>query len=53
LGSRTGLDGVKRTIILSLPVFKLRPLGRPARNQSLYLLRYLRVEDDEVRSVNK
>jgi hypothetical protein len=25
---------------LTLPGLKLRPLGRPARNQSLYLLRY-------------
>jgi hypothetical protein len=38
-GPRTGLDDVEgRT--LRIPGLKLRPLGRSARNQSLYRLRY-------------
>jgi hypothetical protein len=39
VGPRTGLDDVKRKI-LSLPGLELRPLGRPARSQSLYRLGY-------------
>jgi hypothetical protein len=38
--SRTGLEEVERRKILPLPGFELRPLGRPARSQSLYRLHY-------------
>jgi hypothetical protein len=41
VGSRTGLDDVKRRKILPLPGLELRPLSRPARSQSLYRLSYL------------
>jgi hypothetical protein len=37
---RTGLDDVEKRKFLTLPVLELRPLGRPARSQSLYRLRY-------------
>jgi hypothetical protein len=40
VGSRTYLDYVERRKILPLPGLELRPLGRPARSQSLYRLRY-------------
>jgi hypothetical protein len=40
VGPRTGLDDVDKRIILPLPGHELRPLGRPARSQSLYRLRY-------------
>jgi hypothetical protein len=40
VGPRTGLDDVERRKILSLPGVELRPLGRPARCQSLYRLSY-------------
>jgi hypothetical protein len=39
VGSWTGLDDVERIKILPLPGLGLRPLGRPARSQSLYRLR--------------
>jgi hypothetical protein len=35
-----GLDDVKKRKFLTLTGFELRPLGRPARSQSLYRLRY-------------
>jgi hypothetical protein len=35
-----GHDDLEKRIFLSLPGFELRPLGRPARSQSLYRLRY-------------
>jgi hypothetical protein len=35
-----GLDDVKKKNFLSLPGLELRPLGHPARSQSLYRLRY-------------
>jgi hypothetical protein len=35
---RTSVDDVERRKILSLPRLKLRPLGRPARSQSLFRL---------------
>jgi hypothetical protein len=38
---RAGLDGVEKRKFLTLPGLELRPLGRPARSQSLYRLRYL------------
>jgi hypothetical protein len=37
---RAGLDDVEKRKFLTLPVLELRPLGRPARSQSLYRLRY-------------
>jgi hypothetical protein len=36
-----GLDDVERRKILPLPRLEFRPLGRPARSQSLCRLRYL------------
>jgi hypothetical protein len=40
MGPRAGLDDVEKRKFLTLPVLELRPLGRPARSQSLYRLRY-------------
>jgi hypothetical protein len=37
---RAGLYDVERRIFLNLSGLELRPLGRPARSQSLYRLRY-------------
>jgi hypothetical protein len=37
---RAGLDDVKKRKYLTLPGIEFRPLGRPARSQSLYRLRY-------------
>jgi hypothetical protein len=37
---RGGLDEVEKRKFLTLPGLELRPLGRPARNQSLYRLSY-------------
>jgi hypothetical protein len=37
---RAGLDEVKKRKLFTLPVLELRPLGRPARSQSLYRLSY-------------
>jgi hypothetical protein len=37
---RAGLDDVETRKFLTLPGLELRPLGRPARSQSLYRLRY-------------
>jgi hypothetical protein len=37
---RAGLDDVEKKKFLSLPVLQLRPLGHPARSQSLYRLSY-------------
>jgi hypothetical protein len=39
VGPEAGLDDVKRNF-LTLPGLELRPLGRPARSQSLYRLSY-------------
>jgi hypothetical protein len=36
---RAGLDDVEKRKFLILPGLELRPLGRPARTQSLYGLR--------------
>jgi hypothetical protein len=38
---RAGLHNVEKRKILILPGLELLPLGRPARSQSLYRLRYL------------
>jgi hypothetical protein len=40
VGPRTGLDDVEKRKFLTIPGLELQPLGRPARNQSLYRLRY-------------
>jgi hypothetical protein len=37
---RAGPDDVEKRKFLTLPGLELRPLGRPARSQSLYRLRY-------------
>jgi hypothetical protein len=37
---RADLDDVEKRKFLTLPGLELRPLGRPARSQSLYLLHY-------------
>jgi hypothetical protein len=37
---RAGMDDVERRKFLTLPGLELRPIGLPARNQSLYRLRY-------------
>jgi hypothetical protein len=36
VGPRAGLDDVEKRKFLILPGLELRPLGCPARNQSLY-----------------
>jgi hypothetical protein len=41
-GHTAGLDDVEKRKFLNLPGLELRPLGRPARSQSLYQLRYPR-----------
>jgi hypothetical protein len=41
VGLRAGPDDVEKKKFLTLPGLKLRPLGRPARSQSLYRLSYL------------
>jgi hypothetical protein len=40
VGPRAGLDDVEKKKFLTLTGLELRPLGRPARSQSLYRLRY-------------
>jgi hypothetical protein len=40
VGPRAGLDDVERRKFLPLLRLELQPLGRPARSQSLYRLRY-------------
>jgi hypothetical protein len=37
-----GLDDLEKKKIVTLPELELRPLGRPARSQSLYRLSYPR-----------
>jgi hypothetical protein len=37
---RASLDDLEKRKFLTLPGLELRPLGRPARSQSLYRLRY-------------
>jgi hypothetical protein len=39
---RVALNDVEKRTFLTLPGLELRPLGRPARSQSLYRLRYPR-----------
>jgi hypothetical protein len=40
VGPRAGLDTVQKRKFLPLPGLELRPLGCPARRQSLYRMRY-------------
>jgi hypothetical protein len=40
VGPRAGLGEVDKKKSLTLPGLELRPLGRPARSQSLYRLNY-------------
>jgi hypothetical protein len=40
VGPRAVLDNVEKRKFVSLPGLKLRPLGHPARSQSLYQLHY-------------
>jgi hypothetical protein len=40
VGPRASLDDVVKREFLTLPGLELRPLGRPARSQSLYRLGY-------------
>jgi hypothetical protein len=40
VGSRVGLDNAEKTKFFTLPGLEFRPLGRPARSQSLYRLSY-------------
>jgi hypothetical protein len=40
VGPRVGLDDVEKRKFLNLSGLELRPLGRPARSQSLYRLSY-------------
>jgi hypothetical protein len=40
VGRRAGLDGVEKRKFLTLPELELQHLGRLARSQSLYRLRY-------------
>jgi hypothetical protein len=40
VGPRDGLDDVEKRKFLNLPGLERRPLGCPARSQSLYRLRY-------------
>jgi hypothetical protein len=39
VGSRIGLNDVEKRKFLTLPELELRPVGRPARSQSLYRIR--------------
>jgi hypothetical protein len=40
LDPRAGLDGVEMRQFLTVPGLEIRPLGHPARSQSLYRLSY-------------
>jgi hypothetical protein len=40
VGSKAGLDDMEKLKLLTLLGLELRPLGRPARSQSLYRLSY-------------
>jgi hypothetical protein len=41
MGPRAGLDDMETWKVLTLQGLELRPLGRPARSQPLYWLRYI------------
>jgi hypothetical protein len=53
VGPRAGLDDVEKRKFLTLPGLELRPLGLPARSQSLYRLRYPGSIDNIVMINNK
>jgi hypothetical protein len=40
MSRKAGLDDVEKRNFMNLPGLELRPLGRPARRQSLYRVRY-------------
>jgi hypothetical protein len=40
MGPIAGVEAVEKRKFLTLPGLELRPLGRPARSQSLYRLSY-------------
>jgi hypothetical protein len=46
---RASLGDVEKRKFLTLPGLELRPLGRPACNQSLYRLRYPGSQENQVR----
>jgi hypothetical protein len=48
---RAGLDDVEKRKFLTLPGLELRLLGRPARSQSLYLIRYPGYAEEHVQVV--
>jgi hypothetical protein len=51
MGPRAGLDDMEKRKLLYLPGFELRHLGRPARGQSLYRLRYSGFQNKESRLI--
>jgi hypothetical protein len=53
VGHRVGLDDVEKRTFLTLPGLELRPLGRPARSQSLYRLGYRKTKLNSVALVSK
>jgi hypothetical protein len=52
VGPRAGLDDMVKRKFLTLPGLELRPLGRPALNQSLYPLRYPSSQSSRQYSMN-
>jgi hypothetical protein len=48
VGPRAGLYDMEKRKFLTLPGLELRPLGRPARSQSLYRLRYPGSQESEL-----
>jgi hypothetical protein len=54
VGPRAGLDDVEKRKFFTLPGLELRSLGRPARSQSLYRLRYpMQIEEDILSTTSK
>jgi hypothetical protein len=47
---RAGLGDVGKRKFLTLKGLELRPLGRPARSQSLYRLRYKKIQARKVQA---
>jgi hypothetical protein len=50
---RASLDNLEKRKFLTLPGLELRPLGRPARSQSLYRLRYPGSQDNIKMDLNE
>jgi hypothetical protein len=48
---RAGLDDLQKRKFLTLPGLELRPLGGPARGQSLYRLRYPCLNDTQYNTI--